>query len=68
MESDDIMIHQVVDFVQELNDNLKDLSRKEDYDFLPCNVEEIDIGEIFNWILQDSMKTWVSASVRTGSC
>ena len=48
MESDGVMIYQVVDFVQELFDNLTDLSRSEDHDFLRFNVEEIGIGDRLN--------------------
>ena len=65
MESDSIMIYQVVDFVQELSDNLTDTSRSEDYAFLPFNVEEIGIGDRLNWMLEDSMKTRVSACAGT---
>ena len=35
MESDGIMIYQVVDFLKVLCDNLTGLSRSEDHDFLP---------------------------------
>ena len=56
-ESDGIMIHQVVDFKQELPDNLTDLSRSKDYNFLPLNVEEIGVGDRLNLMLEDSMKT-----------
>ena len=65
MESDGIMIYQVVNFVQELPDNLTDLSRSEDYDLLPFNVEEIGISDRFNWMLEGSMKTRVSACAGT---
>ena len=64
MESDGIMIYQVVDFVQELFDNLTDLS-SEDYDFLQFNVEEIGISDRLNWILEDSMKTRVPTCAGT---
>ena len=57
MESDGIMKYKVVDFVQELSDNLTDLSRSEDYDFLPFNVEEIGTGDRLNLMLEDSVKT-----------
>ena len=65
MESDGIMIYKVVDFVQELSDNLTDLSRSEDYDFLPFHVDEIGTGDRLNLMLEDSMKTQVSVSAGT---
>ena len=46
MESDGIMIYQVVDLLQELSGNLTDLSRRENYDFLLFNVEEIGVGDL----------------------
>ena len=57
MKSDGIMIYQVVNFVKELCDNLTDVSTSEDYDFPPFNVEEIGVGDRFNWMLENSMKT-----------
>ena len=50
MESDGIMMYQVVDFVQELSDKSTDLSRSEDYNFLSFNAEEIGIGDRLNWM------------------
>ena len=67
MENDGVIIYQVVDFVKELCDSLTDLSRSEDYNFLPFHVEKIDVGERFNWMLEDAVKTQVSASVGTVS-
>lgn len=49
-------------FVNELCDNFTNLSSTEDYNFLPFDVEEIGVGDRFNWMLEDSMKTRVSAS------
>ena len=52
-------------FVNELCDNFTYLSSTEDYNFLPFDVEEIGVGDRFNWMLEDSMKTRVSASAET---
>ena len=64
MESDSVMIYQLEQYVKEICSNLNDLATTNEYDFLPFNIEEIGIEERekSNWMLEDSMKTKVTAS------
>ena len=58
LESDGLLIYQLVEAVKEVYDNHDDLCNNVDFDHLPCNVKKIKghADDNANWFLQDCNK------------